>query len=552
MSKPVSMQEMVSSRTEAAADDAEIMAKVAAFDTPSVGIFNKDGLGMDPALKHYSRDDADGLHPKASLKPGILPSVLHNIGNTPLVRCSRLAEAEGIKCELLAKCEFFNSGGSVKDRIARRMVEEAERDGRLIPGVSTIIEPTSGNTGIGLALAAAVKGYRCIIVMPMKMSQEKVDVLRGLGAEIVRTPTEAAWNSPESHVTQALRLEKEIPHAVVLDQYSNPNNPLAHYDGTAEELIEQCDGKIDYLVAGAGTGGTISGIARKLKEKVPGIQVVGVDPYGSILAQPAELNETDITGYQIEGIGYDFLPKVLDRTSVDIWRKSKDIDAFNMSRKLIRLEGLLCGGSCGSAMSAAVEFCKTLPADKRVVVVLPDSTRNYMSKFLNDAWMEDNNFIESQFDPELQAEWWFNEPVSNMPQNFPITLNCSISCEGAAKIMAKEDFNQMPVIGDDGQIVGIASEANLMTKMIQKKLKGTDPISGAVYKDFKQVDTTETVGNISRMLDKEHFVLVVSKQRCYTSEGEASEKLTIYSIVTRADVWTFMNSRKSGESTPAE
>ena len=214
----------------------------------------------------------------------------------------RLAKNSGVKCELLAKCEFFNAGGSVKDRIGRRMVEDAERSGRLYPGC-TIIEPTSGNTGIGLALAAAIKGYRCIIVMPEKMSQEKVDVLRALGAEIIRTPTSAAWDSPESHISVAIRLSREIKDAVILDQYSNPGNPLAHYDGTAEEILESCDGKIDMLVAGAGTGGTISGTARKIKQKCPDCIVVGVDPFGSILAQPEELNETDVTGYQVEGIG---------------------------------------------------------------------------------------------------------------------------------------------------------------------------------------------------------------------------------------------------------
>jgi cystathionine beta-synthase len=197
-----------------------------------------------------------------------LPNILHHIGNTPLVRINSIAKAAGLKCELLAKCEFFNAGGSVKDRIGYRMVEDAEKSGRLKKG-DVLIEPTSGNTGIGLALAAAVKGYRCIIVMPEKMSQEKVDVLRGLGAEIVRTPTEAAFDSPESHIGVANRLNKEIPNSHILDQYSNPSNPLAHYDGTAEEILDACDGKVDMVVATAGTGGTIAGIARKIKEKLP-------------------------------------------------------------------------------------------------------------------------------------------------------------------------------------------------------------------------------------------------------------------------------------------
>lgn len=215
--------------------------------------------------------------PKKNSK--ILDSILEHIGNTPLVKINKITKSENIKCEILAKCEFFNAGGSVKDRIGKRMVEDAELSGRIKPG-DTLIEPTSGNTGIGLALSAALKGYRMIITLPEKMSEEKVNVLKALGAEIIRTPTEAAWDSPESHIGVAIRLNKEIPNSHILDQYTNLSNPLAHYDGTAEELLEQCDGKIDYLISAAGTGGTISGIAKKLKEKIPDIKIIGVDPKG--------------------------------------------------------------------------------------------------------------------------------------------------------------------------------------------------------------------------------------------------------------------------------
>eukprot|EP00128_Syssomonas_multiformis_P007395 Colp12_sorted_trinity150504_noHs@23355 len=230
----------------------------------------------------------------------ILPNILHKIGDTPLVRINKIAEEAGLECELLAKCEFFNAGGSVKDRIGLRMVEDAEKSGRLKPG-DVLIEPTSGNTGIGLALAAAVKGYRTIITLPEKMSNEKVFVLRALGAEIIRTPTEAAWDSPESHIGVANRLNKEIPNSHILNQYDNPSNPLAHYDGTAEEIIEQTEGKVDMVVISAGTGGTITGIARKLKEKIPNVKIVGVDPIGSILAVPDTLNTNKDQPYKVEG-----------------------------------------------------------------------------------------------------------------------------------------------------------------------------------------------------------------------------------------------------------
>lgn len=333
-------------------------------------------------------------------QPKIYDTILDHIGRTPLVRINKITADEGVECEVLAKCEFFNAGGSVKDRIGKRMILDAEASGRIKKG-DTLIEPTSGNTGIGMALTAAVKGYKMIITLPEKMSKEKVDVLKALGADIIRTPTEAAWDAPESHIGVAKKLNAEIENSHILDQYINPSNPLAHYEGTAEELIYQCDGKIDYLVSAAGTGGTISGIAKKLKEKIPGIVVVGVDPHGSILAQPESLN-TASGSYHVEGIGYDFIPDVLDRSLIDKWIKTEDKESFVMSRRLIREEGILCGGSSGSAMSAAMRVIKELniPKGKRVVVILPDSVRNYMAKFLSDDWMEQHNMPKTK--EELQ------------------------------------------------------------------------------------------------------------------------------------------------------
>lgn len=496
--------------------------------------------------RHYAREDPEGLCPRT--KPLIMPNILHNIGNTPLVRINKIAAEEGLQCELLAKCEFFNSGGSVKDRIGRRMVEDAERSGRLKKG-DVLIEPTSGNTGIGLALAAAVKGYRCIIVMPEKMSQEKVDVLRALGAEIVRTPTSAAFDSPESHIGVALRLNKEIPNSHILDQYSNPSNPLAHYDGTAEEILEACGGHVDMLVAGAGTGGTIAGIARKLKEKCPGVQIVGVDPYGSILAQPEELNETSITGYQVEGIGYDFVPKVLDRAVVDRWIKTGDQEAFTMSRRLIREEGLLCGGSSGTAMAAAVKACKELGPGKKCVVILPDSVRNYMTKFLNDGWMEEHGFLEQQ--QPVAPEWWTDIPVTQLHQKLPMVLAPTVSCAEAADVLRREGFDQMPVVSAAGEILGMVTEGNLMSKLIHSKVKPSDPVAACLYKQFKSVDTTTPLGKLSRMLDKDHFVLVVSRQTCFMGGAQSEVKSTIFSIVTRIDLLNFIMKGPLGTASPA-
>lgn len=383
-------------------------------------------------------------------EPKICDTILDHVGNTPLVRINKIAKDEGVECEILAKCEFFNAGGSVKDRIGKRMVVDAENSGRIKPG-DTLIEPTSGNTGIGLALAAAVMGYNMVIALPKKMSDEKVNVLKALGAIVKRTPTDAPCVPTKdirdvqgkevdgykySHIGKAAKIcdqlnEKEPGSAHILDQYSNPSNPLAHIEGTAEELIRQCDGKIDVFVATAGTGGTIAGIAKKLKKAIPGITIVGVDPYGSILAEsgagkiinnklgdknnnPEKTGNPIEHGYQVEGIGYDFIPKVLSgivgvhenarKSLIDYWLKTHDRESFMMSRRMIRDEGLLCGGSCGSAMVGAVEICKKLNLKKgqRVVVLLADSTRNYMTKFLKDDWMKGYGFEPKSTEPQYK------------------------------------------------------------------------------------------------------------------------------------------------------
>lgn len=314
----------------------------------------------------------------------LFANILDAIGSTPIVKIHRLQK--GLSCNLYAKCEFMNPGGSVKDRIGYRMVVDAEQEGRIRPG-DTLIEPTSGNTGIGIALAGAVRGYRVIITMPEKMSREKQCVLKALGAEVVRTPTEVAFDHPESHISVAKRLQQEIPNAHILDQYGNPSNPIAHYEGTAQEIWDDLNGKVDMVVMGAGTGGTITGVARRLKELNPQIKVVGADPEGSILAGPGETGT-----YQVEGIGYDFIPDVLDRRLVDEWVKTNDQDSFYWARRLIREEGLLCGGSSGSAMTAAMKAARSLPSGANCVVLLPDGVRNYMSKFMDDEWMKANGF----------------------------------------------------------------------------------------------------------------------------------------------------------------
>ena len=311
-------------------------------------------------------------------------NILSTIGNTPVVKINKIAK--NLDCNVFAKCEFFNPGGSVKDRIGWNMVKEAELSGRIKPG-DTLIEPTSGNTGQGIALAAAVKGYKCIITMPEKMSKEKQIAIEALGAEIIRTPTEAKSSDPESHISVAKKLNKEIENSHILDQYSNPSNPEAHYYGTAEEIIKDFNNDLDMVVISVGTGGTITGIAKRLKEEMPSIKIVGADPEGSILGGGEK-----VSSYLVEGIGYDFIPDVLDNSLIDEYIKTKDEESFIMARRLIKEEGLLCGGSCGATMVAALKAASKLKNGQNCLVILADGIRNYMTKFPNDSWMKENGF----------------------------------------------------------------------------------------------------------------------------------------------------------------
>jgi len=385
----------------------------------------------------------------------ILNSILESLGNTPMVRLRTIGHDTG--CEILAKCEYLNAGGSVKDRIGRRMVEEAERKGRIHPG-DTLIEPTSGNTGIGMALAAAVKGYRMVITMPEKMSREKQVVLEALGAEIIRTPTEAAWDAPESHIGVAKQLKSILPNSHILDQYNNPDNPLAHYHGTGQEILDQTDGKLDACVMTAGTGGTITGVARKLKEKVKGVHIVGVDPVGSILAGPGP-----IASYKVEGIGYDFIPAVLDVKLVDQWIKSNDRDSFLMARRLIRTEGLLCGGSSGSAVWAALQVAAKMKAGQRVLVILPDSIRNYMTKFVDPQWMRENRFVERDF-----ALGEIGDVLRALPRRQLIAVSVADTLGRAVETMKERGISQVPVLDGD-KLAGILTESDVLQGLVSQQ-----------------------------------------------------------------------------------
>ncbi len=424
-------------------------------------------------------------------------TILDAIGNTPLVQLHRVSS--NLACNLYAKCEFLNPGGSVKDRIGYRMVLDAEKQGRIKPG-DTLIEPTSGNTGIGIALAGAVRGYRVIITMPEKMSREKQIVLEALGAEIIRTPTEAAWDSPDSHISLAKRLQKELPNAHILDQYGNPSNPQVHYDTTADEILRDLNGKVDMVVIGAGTGGTITGVARRIKEVCPDCIIVGADPEGSILG-----GGTDISSYKVEGIGYDFVPNVLDRSCVTTWVKTNDRQSFLLARRLIREEGLLCGGSAGSALYAALKEAKKLKKGQNCVVLLADGVRNYMTKFVDDKWMQDNNFSgPSALEGTVQLL------VEAKPQRSLITVNSDESAAKAIELMRSQGISQLPVLTKN-YLVGILTEDHLLHFL--SSTDGTDEKVGSIMeRSVPTVELSTPISSLQGAIMKSGLAIVLDKQ----------------------------------------
>ena len=459
----------------------------------------------------------------------ILSSVLEVIGDTPLVRLDRIAKSCNLKCELLGKCEFFNAGGSSKDRTGLRMIEEAEQTGQLMQG-DTIIEPTSGNTGIGMGIVGAIKGYKCIFVMSEKYSSEKENILEGLGAEVVRTPNFLAFDHPENMIRVAWSLKNKIPRAHILDQSRSEYNPIAHYDGTANEIIDQCDGKLDMVILTAGTGGTITGIGRKIKEKLPNCQVIGVDPVGSILALPDSLNiEKKCT--KVEGIGLDFIPTVLERSCVDEWVKTDDRESFIMARRLLREEGLLCGGSSGSVMVAALQVASSLESGKRCVVILPDSIRNYMTKHLNEDWMIENEYMELPSDkyPICPPE----KTLKDVTISPPTFLEHTIKCIEAVKLLKQAGHSQYVVVHKDDKIVGVVSVHSINNKLFSGSGSLEDNISLFVDKNIPFVPVSQSLGLVVHKMKSTPSLLVYGSDSA--DKGNISKK-NVIGIVTEFDL----------------
>ncbi len=383
--------------------------------------------------------------------------ILQTIGKTPLVRLNRVAR--DLPCSIYAKVEFFNPGGSVKDRIALNIITEAEESGRLKPG-GTVVEATSGNTGVGLAIVCAIKGYKSVFVMPDKMSEEKIYLLRAFGARVVITPTAVAPEDPRSYYSVANRIVAETPNAILANQYHNPENPRSHYETTGPEIWEQTEGRVTDVVMGMGTGGTISGVGRYLKEKNPEVKIIGVDPTGSILLETWQHGEVpddaEATAYKVEGIGEDFLPSALDLSVIDDVLRVTDKESFNWTRRMVREEGIFCGGSSGSAVAAAVKYAKSLPQDRLVVVVLPDSGSRYLSKIFDDEWMRENGFLEAA---------WSDVSLGDILNTKSIQELISISMEeritDVITLLKQNDISQVPVLNPDGTLAGIVSEVDL-------------------------------------------------------------------------------------------
>ena len=454
-------------------------------------------------------------------------NILQTIGDTPLVRLNSVTT--GLPCTVLAKLEFFNPGGSVKDRIGFPIIQDAERSGKLKPG-GTIVEATSGNTGVGLAIAAAIKGYRCIFVMPDKMSQEKILLLRAFGARVVVTPTAVEPEDPRSYYSVADRLVAETPNAILANQYHNPVNPEAHYETTGPELWQQTAGKITHFVTGMGTGGTITGTGRYLKEQNPDLKVIGVDPVGSILYELHRSGRyTKAESYKVEGIGEDFLPSTTDLSVIDSVVQVNDRESLLMTRRLVREEGIFCGGSSGSAVAGAIKYARehNLGPDHMVVVILPDSGSRYLSKVFDDDWMRENGFLERSW-----VDFRASDIQSAKPDGRVITARPTDLMKDVVALLKKHNVSQLPVVDENERLIGIVTEIDLLNHMLltDHVHEPDESIESIIEADVPVVRPNTPLETLMTIFSNRSAVVIASDRK-------------VQGILTKIDILDFLSTQ---------
>lgn len=434
--------------------------------------------------------------------------IVDTIGDTPLVKLNNVSK--GIKGTILVKVEYFNPGNSMKDRMALKMVEDAEKEGRLKPG-GTIVEGTSGNTGMGLALAAIAKGYKCVFTLADKQSKEKIDVLRAMGAEVIVCPTNVSPDDPRSYYSVAKKIAAETPNSIYVNQYDNLANTAAHYETTGPEIWDQTEGKVTHYVAGVGTGGSMCGVSKYLKEKNPKVVSVGVDSYGSVFKKYKEtgvFDENEIFPYMVEGIGEDILPKNVDFSLIDTFVKVTDKDSAIMTRKLAREEGLFVGWSCGAAVFGALEYAReNLKEDDLMVIILPDHGTRYLNKVYNDSWMKDRGFVESNVFATA-GDIIYNK---NGKEKL-LTISCNTPVGEAIKILNKEGISQLPVT-DGNDFVGSITDAKLLHQLIENPELKNEPVKKVMDDPLRFVALNNTLDVLSSLIDHDHKALLVRDER---------------------------------------